>query len=222
MSMQLLTQALYGDHGALDATSRLILIVLADNAGTEGVAWPSRYTIARATGLSMDTVDRRLAVLLRAGKIAPADPNAVPHAWRTWRGDRRPKAYKVLPRPAKSYPQDKATGPQSPAAPSEATGPQTDATGPQNRAYGAATVRPNQELKPKYEQSRAGAREAPAVDNEQATPNPNNPMPIPDLCPDCHQLHPGDETCTEASERRASAKSAAGTGVEQVRRSVAR
>lgn len=142
MSVQHVAWALYGRHrGDLDPSSRLVLVVLADHAGTDGVAWPGRDTIARAVGVSVDTVDRRLAGLARLGLITRAAADEVPHAWQSIRPDRRPRAYRLNftgPQPAAS---PRATGPHASGA-AEPNGAATRrATGPQNTPHGAAAVR---------------------------------------------------------------------------------
>lgn len=184
VTLAALTWALYGDHGELDATARLVLCVLGDHAGTEGVAWPSRQTMAGAAGVSLDTVDRRLRELVDAGVIRQAAPAELPAAWHAIRGDRRPRGY-VL---------DGGTGPQ-PAAPCPPTGPQTEPTGPQNRAHGAAAVRhePNE---PNLERTRAGAR-------EPGRPDALRP------CPRCRHLHRPGEPCLRRQPADVAARGAA-------------
>lgn len=171
MTLAALTWALYGDHGDLDPTARLVLVVLGDHAGTEGIAWPSRQTMAAAAGCSHDTVERRLRELVDRGLIRRADPDECPHAWRSHRADRRPNAY-VL-----TGTHTPATGTQ-PAYPSTATGTQTGATGTQNRPHGYAAVR-TEPKEPNTKDARARA---------SGPSRPDSTRP----CDVCRHIHPPD------------------------------
>jgi len=177
MSLQALTWAMYTPHD-VDTISRFVLVVLADHAGPEDVAWPSRQRIADAINASVDTVDRRLAVLVEAGlveKLADDDPR-VPDSFRSMRADRRTQPYRLCI----------TTGPQS-AAPSESRGrtaaaPQAS-TGPQDSAHGAAAVR-HEPKEPKKE-LRAGAR----ARDPDWRPDSRRPHRT------CGHIHPDDAPC---------------------------
>jgi len=123
MSLQAVSWALYGDHGELDPTSKLVLIVLADHAGEHGLAWPSRPTIARAVGCSVDTVDRRIRRLIDDGLVEYAGENYLPAAYAEIPVDRRPRAYRLA-------------GPQAAAS----RGRRMRRPGPQNAATGVAEL----------------------------------------------------------------------------------
>jgi hypothetical protein len=70
-----------------------VLIVLADHANHDGTgAWPSVATIARVTGLSERTVQRKLRALEAAELIAEGDQRHVIHI----PVDRRPRVYDLL------------------------------------------------------------------------------------------------------------------------------
>ena len=88
--------ALYGDHGKdLDPTSILVLVVLADHAGTDGIAWPSWSTIGRGARCSRATVHRRLVELTDARLVTPAAPEWCPAAWQNIPANTRPVAYRL-------------------------------------------------------------------------------------------------------------------------------
>jgi hypothetical protein len=185
-----MTWALYGDHGNLDPTARLILIVLAEHAGADdAVAWPSRTRIAKVAGVSVDTVDRRLTELAAAGLIREATADEVPAAWAAWRPDRRPKAYRI-------------TGPQF-AAPYTATGPQSVA---------ARTNEPGRTNARAREAAPSGAPAGPRADTLGTVPSR--------VCADCHVLHLGDQTCKDSAHRRTRAPEAAAVGLAAVRAAI--
>jgi hypothetical protein len=176
MSLQALTWAMYTTHD-VDTISRFVLVVLADHAGPEDVAWPSRQRIADAMNASVDTVDRRLVRLAEAGlieKLDDGDPR-VPESFRSMRADRRTQPYLLL-----------VTGPQS-AAPYSPRGRSSAApsasTGPQDSAHGAAAVR--HEPKEPNEELRAGAR-ARGLDRRPDSRRPHRT---------CGHIHPDDEPC---------------------------
>ena len=181
--------ALYGDHGDLDPTARLVLVVLADHAGTEGIAWPSRARIAKAAGCSVDTVDRRTRELVDAGVIALARPEECPAAWQAHRPDRRPVAYSLTgTQPPTTGPQPAATGPQHSGA-AGSTGPQTDATGPQHAGHGAAAVR-HEPKEPNLEKTRA--RATPPTAAPYAPPASSTRPDSQQPCQVCRHIHPPD------------------------------
>lgn len=184
-----MTWALYGDHGQLDPTARLVLVVLADHAGTDGIAWPGRRTMAKAAGCSHDTVERRLVDLVDAGVIRRAEPDECPAAWHAHRADRRPNAY------ALTGTQTPSTGTQV-AYPSGATGTQTGATGTQNRAHGYAAVR-TEPKEPNTNHARA-SRAAPRA------PSDARPHPV------CGHIHdPADTPCPRRQRPEIAAAGAA-------------
>ena len=137
MTLHHITWALHGDHPRLDPAARLLLVALADHAGQEGVAWPSRTRLARMVGVSVDTIDRRMRLLIDTGVIRPADDTEIPAGWATMPGNRRPTAYVLQ-------------GPQ-PAAPSTHRGRSTAAQGPQASRSGAAAVRHKTRTEPRTE-----------------------------------------------------------------------
>jgi hypothetical protein len=214
MSTRHVGWALYGDHpGHLDATSRLILVVLADHAGTDGVAWPSLARIAELTGTSRDTVRRRLLDLHEAELIGPAHPDDTPAGWHQQRADRRPAAWQLRP----------ATGSQ-PATPSPARGSSraTSQTGhgvagetprgSKSGGHGVAAVLPEPRTEPRTEPSgvtnvgdspRAAARDEPPQALARGRPEPPPAAPpgpgpadrhpsavVP--CRMCRNVHPPD------------------------------
>ena len=132
MSLHALTWALYGDHGRdLDPAAKLMLVVMADHAGPEGLAWPSWQTLAQGAGVSRSTVARRVALLLDRGLIAPVPAEGCPASWATIREDRRPKAYRLaLP-----------TGYQA-GTPSGPRGVRPGGTGSHHTPHGVSAVTP--------------------------------------------------------------------------------
>lgn len=52
-----------------DASAKLVLVKLADNANDEGIAWPSRKTIADETELSLRTLVRKVQYLEEKGLV---------------------------------------------------------------------------------------------------------------------------------------------------------
>lgn len=168
VSLTALSWALYGEHGELDPAARMVLVVLADHAGTEHVAWPSRATMAAAAGVSHDTVERRLRELTDRGLIRRAEPAELPAAWHGHRADRRPHAYRLA-----------VTGTQ-PAYPSPPTGTQTPPTGTQHADHGYAAVR----TEPKEPNTNLRARA-----RDDSRPDALRP------CPRCRHLHRDGEPC---------------------------
>ena len=129
MSIQLMTWALYGDRGTLDPADKLLLVVLADHAGPEGIAWPSWSILAQGSGLSRATVARRIPGLVDRGLIERVEDEHCPASWAKMRADRRPKAYRLA-------------GSQI-ATPQRPRGLTSAATGSQIGPHGVSAVRPN-------------------------------------------------------------------------------
>lgn len=161
MTLQHILAAMYADRKDLDPVGRLILIYLAEHAGQEGVAWPSRSAIAGWANVSVDTVDRRVADLLGMGLIVEASPDETPAAWHQWRADRRPKAYRL-------------TGPQT-AAPYKNGAAEPAPRGRNTPGHGAAAVR--HETRTETEGNRAGAREV--LDDGRPSAQSRNPAYTP-------------------------------------------
>lgn len=96
------------DQEVGDPTAKLILIALADFADQQGKSWPSRKKLAKYADCSVDTVDRKLA-LLETKKLLKKEKRL--HA----AGDPTSNSYQLTPLP-KGSPQFAATQPQSCAA----------------------------------------------------------------------------------------------------------
>lgn len=77
-----------------DVLAKLVLLILADYANSEGKAWPSLDTLAKQAGRSEASVKRARAKLVDLGLIAESDDQGYTLKYR---GDRRPKVYDVLP-----------------------------------------------------------------------------------------------------------------------------
>ncbi|WP_270416415.1 helix-turn-helix domain-containing protein [Bifidobacterium pseudolongum] len=77
-----------------DVLAKLVLLILADYANSEGKAWPSLDTLAKQTGRSEASVKRARAKLVDLGLIEVSDDQGYTLKYR---GDKRPKVYDVLP-----------------------------------------------------------------------------------------------------------------------------
>lgn len=81
------------------AADRAVLLVYADFAGEDGIAWPAQDKVRTAAGCSVDTVRRSLAVLTRANILQPmtaADlTNEARAKYERISPDRRPKVYRL-------------------------------------------------------------------------------------------------------------------------------
>jgi hypothetical protein len=180
MSTRLVGWAIHLAHPQVDSAGAMVLVVLADHAGTDGIAWPGLDRLAELAGCSRDTVRRRLLLLHELGLIAPAHPDHLPHAWQALRPDRRPVAYAVGPEavhqlsstaqpqlpdtpaatptrshtatPTRSQP---ATPTRSqPATPQEAHGvADSNERGSRQQRHGVAACYPNQEQNQEQEPS---------------------------------------------------------------------
>lgn len=117
--------------------AKLVLAKLADNAGDEGLAWPSVQLIADHTELGQSTVYRHLATLQALGLIEPTNVTvhpgteneyscegwqlSVPAEWRIPRvGKRGRVARKAIPAAGKPYKEEPSTEPSLNLAPSVA------------------------------------------------------------------------------------------------------
>jgi len=58
----------------LSAHEALVLLALLDHSNSEGVAWPSQYTLADELGMARSTVQGSLGRLLAAGHIVEHEP----------------------------------------------------------------------------------------------------------------------------------------------------
>lgn len=67
MSLSALNWALVQQCGT--PAAKMVLIILSRYANTEGWAWPSRLTLAKATEQSPDSVDRALRLLTERGLV---------------------------------------------------------------------------------------------------------------------------------------------------------
>lgn len=77
-----------------DAVAKLLLIVMADYANDEGLAWPSVDTLVDEIEKSPETIKRARRKLVDLGLIAVSDDQRyVMH----YRADKRPKVYRILP-----------------------------------------------------------------------------------------------------------------------------
>lgn len=124
-----MTWALYGDHKDLEPADRLLLVVLADHAGPEGIAWPSWNVLAQGSGLSRATVARRIPGLVERGLIEPVAAEHCPASWAKMQPNRRPKAYRLQGSHI--------------ATPVRPRGLTSKGLGSQNQGSGVSTVRPN-------------------------------------------------------------------------------
>lgn len=183
--------------------------VLADMAGRDGAAWPSRRTLADAIGVSVDTVDRAVTELVDLGALS-VEPQ-------THDGRQTSNLYLLNHTPPPASPpavddDPPAVDDDPPAVDDDQGGGRTHAEG------GAAPVRhPEQEPlnyppkappRPAAEQGRPGRR-------RRATAPPGPPPPPPwcggcdqrtrlretprglERCPTCHPLtttHPHERT----------------------------
>ena len=77
-----------------DVLAKLVLLILADYANSEGKAWPSLDTLAKQTGRSLASVKRARAKLVDLGLIEISDDQGYTLKYR---GDQRPKVYDILP-----------------------------------------------------------------------------------------------------------------------------
>ena len=77
-----------------DVLAKLVLLILADYANSEGKAWPSLDTLAKQTGRSLASVKRARAKLVDLGLIEESDDQGYTLKYR---GDQRPKVYDILP-----------------------------------------------------------------------------------------------------------------------------
>lgn len=57
------------DHLQVKPATKLVAIVLADHADSDGICWPSHQRIAMRTGLDKSTVKRHLAKLVEMGVV---------------------------------------------------------------------------------------------------------------------------------------------------------
>lgn len=71
-----------------DVLAKLVLLILADYANSEGKAWPSLDTLAKQTGRSLASVKRARAKLVDLGLIEISDDQGYTLKYR---GDQRPQ-----------------------------------------------------------------------------------------------------------------------------------
>ena len=128
MSLHALTWALYGHHKNLDPTARLVLVVMADKASDDHLAWPSWATLAQGAGVSRATVARRVRDLEDTGLITQVPAEQCPAAWAHIPTDRRPKAYRL------AVPGSQVETPR---------GLRIGGAGSQKQGYGVSAVRPD-------------------------------------------------------------------------------
>lgn len=76
-----------------DTTAKLVLIVLADYANDEGMAWPSVDTLTREVEVGSRTIQRSLRKLEALGLIRKGDQSFASR----YRVDHRPVVYRLLP-----------------------------------------------------------------------------------------------------------------------------
>lgn len=110
-----------------DSTTKLVLIVLADYANAEGMAWPSVDTLTSEVEKSERTVQNSLRKLERLGLIRRGDQSYA----RRYRADRRPVVYEMLPNGAQ---------PTAPREPHDEVQP----IAPRMTIHGAQSVAPRQ------------------------------------------------------------------------------
>lgn len=77
-----------------DVLAKLVLLILADYANSEGKAWPALETLVKETGRSLASVKRARAKLVDLGLIVESGDQGYTLKYR---GDQRPKVYDILP-----------------------------------------------------------------------------------------------------------------------------
>lgn len=78
----------------MDSTSKLVLIILADYANDEGLAWPSVTTLTQEVEKSERTIQRSIQKLLAAGFIKVAEDQT---PTLRYKNGYRPIVYQILP-----------------------------------------------------------------------------------------------------------------------------
>jgi hypothetical protein len=90
-----------------DPVAKLVLLILADQANTDGTAaWPSQALLAKKADVSARTVRTKLRKLEELGLIVPGDQQMLAHI----RADRRPTVYDVNMRAEISSGRKQASG----------------------------------------------------------------------------------------------------------------
>lgn len=153
MSVQAISWVL--KHSTTDATDRLCLLVLANYADAEGLAWPGVELIAHDMRVSPRTAQRALRSLETAGHI-DVDVNGAPDS--RMRADRRSNAYRIIMGRGDTCvtPSESGRG-----VTSEARGDSQRADGvtpgaprgDNQRAHGVSQVSPKPSVEPKKEPS---------------------------------------------------------------------
>lgn len=179
-----------------DVLAKLVLLILADYANSEGKAWPSLDTLAKQTGRSLASVKRARAKLVDLGLIEESDDQGYTLKYR---GDQRPKVYDILPtvdmperparpakKPAEHVPPERNQDPASDGSP---VSPRSDSDGSPMNATTAhpcterglmgepQTVRVNNKLftNRQSEPTRASAHRP--TDNQEAPEPGHEPTP---------------------------------------------
>lgn len=67
--MSLAASKVAWDVTTLKATTKLVLLAIADYAGGDGCAWAFNSTLAEKTGLSRASIKRHTRILARAGLV---------------------------------------------------------------------------------------------------------------------------------------------------------